>query len=280
MLSALPAFNTTCPFQVPAKNFVLYLVPRPKQMTRPSYLLALALICSVSPFRAPAQSQNQQVWFEYMLNYPFANSFNLENAFTYSELLTSPKWRSFDYSPTVEYSLTNRIDILAGGTLTYTNQFEDHDTFEGRLMIGTRIHFTPNMRILSRLQLRLEQRNFKDLELDTWETVYRPRARAEFLIPITRKTYFEDKLWYGILDSEFLFAVDEDVNERFANRFRLRIGIGYRLSYSSRFEFIYMLQESRSGLDESFESTDNVFRFRYKQYLRKTKPTKATGTGN
>ena len=250
-------------------------------MLRPSNYLLLAMVCLVGSLcSVRAQSSNEQLWFEYMLNYPFANSFNLENALTYSTLLDSSKWRALDYSPTLEYSLTNNIDLLAGFTLSYTNQFEDYDTFEGRLMIGTRIHFTPNRRILSRLQLRFEQRNFKDLEADTWETVYRPRARAEFLIPINKKTYFEDKLWYGILDAELLFAVDDDVQERFANRLRVRMGIGYRLSYTSRFEFIYMLQESKNGIDESIESTDNIFRFRYKHYLRKSKPTKATGTGN
>ena len=56
-------------------------------MLRPSsYLLALmSVICA--PRSADAQSPNEQLWFEYMLNYPFANSFNLENTFTYSTLL-------------------------------------------------------------------------------------------------------------------------------------------------------------------------------------------------
>ena len=250
-------------------------------MLRPSKNLLLAVVCLTSMSRSVnAQSTNSQLWFEYMLNYPFANSFNLENTLTYSELLNSPKWRAVDYSPTLEFSLFSFVDLLAGGTLSYTSQVEDYDTFEARLMIGTRIHITPNSRILSRLQVRFEQRNFKNLETNTWETVYRPRARAEFLIPINKKNYFEDKLWYGIVDAELLFAVDDDVQERFANRFRLRIGIGYRLSYTSRFEFIYMLQESKNGIDDSFQSTDNVLRFRYKHYLRKSKPTKATGTGN
>src|SRR5688572_27176490 len=244
------------------------------------YLLRALVLLITLPASLRAQSPNEQIWFEYMLNYPFANSFNLENTFTYSELLNSPKWRSLEYAPTLEFALTSYLDVLAGGTLAYTSQLEDYDTFEGRLMIGTRIHFTPNARILSRLQVRLEQRNFKDLEADTWETVYRPRARAELLIPINRKSYFEDKLWYGIADVELLFAMDGDVQERFANRFRLRLGVGYRLNYTSRFEIVYMLQQSKNGIDESFESTDNVFRFRYKHFLRRSKPTKATGTGN
>jgi len=250
-------------------------------MRRLSNYLLLALVCLIGmPRSVSAQSPNEQLWFEYMLNLPFANSFNLENVLTYSTLLNTPRWRAVDYSPTLEFSLTSNIDLLAGGTLSYTVQVEDYNTFEGRLMIGTKIHFTPNMRILSRLQIRLEQRNFKNLDANTWETVYRPRARAEFLIPINKKTYHEDKLWYGILDAEVLFAVDEDVQERFANRFRLRMGVGYRLSYSSRFEIVYMLQQSKNGIDDSFESTDNVFRFRYKHFLRKSKPTKSTGTGN
>jgi hypothetical protein len=41
-----------------------------------------------------------------------------------------------------------------------------------------------------------------------------------------------------------------------------------------------MLQLSKNGIDENFESSDNIFRFRVKQYLRKSKPSTAAGTGN
>ena len=37
------------------------------------------------------QDVQEQLWFYYILNYPFANSFNLENAFTYSTLLNTPR---------------------------------------------------------------------------------------------------------------------------------------------------------------------------------------------
>ncbi|HMG91388.1 MAG TPA: DUF2490 domain-containing protein [Chryseolinea sp.] len=226
-----------------------------------------------------AQTPESQFWAEYMLNYPFANSFNIENAFVYSTLASSPRWYALDFSPTLEYSLTQHIDLSLGCTFSYTAQTEDYNTFEIRPVLGSRIHFTPNKRILTRAFLRLEQRNFLNLDTDTWETVWRPRVRAELLVPINRKTPYEDKMWYGIADFEWLFSV-EDVEERFANRLRARVGLGYRLSYTSRFEFIYMRQQSRSGIDEDYETSDNIFRFRYKQYLRKTKPTKLSGTGN
>ncbi|HTF16789.1 MAG TPA: DUF2490 domain-containing protein [Chryseolinea sp.] len=226
-----------------------------------------------------AQSSNGQLWAEYMLNYPFANSFNLENAVVYSTAFTSPKWRSIDYTPTLEYSLFAWMDLSTAVTLAYTAQTEDYNTFEIRPSIGTRIHFTPNRRVLLRAYLRIEQRNFENLDTKEWDQSYRPRARAEALIPINRKSYFENKLWYGIVDFELLFTSD-DVEERFANRFRLRMGIGYRLSASSRFEAIYMLQESRNGIDQEFTSTDNILRLRYRHYLRKHTSQKMEGSGN
>jgi hypothetical protein len=232
-----------------------------------------------SELPARAQTSNTQLWVEYMLNVPFANVFNFENTFMYSTLFNTPRWRSLEYSPTLAYSLTQNIDLTLGATISYTAQFEDYNTLEIRPIFGSRIHITPNRRVLLRLYARIEQRNFLNLETDEWDHVMRPRIRAESVIPINRKTYFEDRLWYGVFDVELLFT-NEDVDERFANRFRGRIGVGYRINYTSRFEFLYMNQQSRSGINDDFSSSDNIFRIRYKHYLRKHKPTKISGTGN
>ncbi len=253
---------------------------RDRRLNRLVFLTGLMFQLWCAPLVLHAQT-NQQAWFEYMLNYPFASSYNMENAVTYSTALSGPKWRALDYSLTVERSLTQHVDVMAQTVVAYTNQTETYNTLEIRPVIGTRLHFTPNNRIQTRLLLRLEQRNFEDLDTKTWTQTYRPRARAEALIPINRKSYFDDDLWYGILDAEYLFAnADTDVKERFANKFRLRAGIGYRLNYTFRFEFIYLYQESRNGIDETFSSSDNIFRFRLKHFLRKTKPAKDAGVGN
>ena len=240
----------------------------------------MVAILGLAPGALHAQSSNEQLWFEYMLNYSFANSYNLENAFKYSTLLNSPRWYSFEYTPTLDYSLTNNIDISLSTALEYTAQTESVNTFEVRPVVGTRIHFTPNRRILTRALIRLEQRNIQNLDTKDWDNAWRPRLRAEMLIPINKKSFFEDKLIYGVLDAEWFLSVDKDVDERFANRFRLRMGIGYRLSYSSRFEFIYMIQESKNAIEDSFYTSDNIFRFRYKHYLRKHRPSRMSGPSN
>lgn len=232
----------------------------------------------IFPLSSFAQS-NYQFWGEYMLNFPFANSFNLENRLAYKTVLDTPRWRSVEFTPTLEYSINQNFDILGGCRVVFTVQTENYNSLEVRPMIGTRIHLTPNHRILLRTYIRLEQRNFLNLETNEWTKTIRPRIRAESLIPINKKSYFDNKLLYGIVDAEWLFVVD-DVDERFANRFRLRAGLGYRLSYSSRFEFIYMNQQSKNGMNDDFSSSDNIFRIRYKHYLRKSNPTKMSGSGD
>lgn len=223
----------------------------------------------------PIQSQetNEQLWVEYFLNYPFAKNLNLENSFTYSTLLEEPKWRSYEYGGEVTWSVNQHLDLIGQLLFSYTNQDATNNSIEIRPNFGTRFHLTPNYRVLTRLQLRLEQRNFQDLETKEWDQVYRPRIRGEVIAPINKKSYSMDKLWYVLTDVELLYT-ENDLDERFANRFRMRFGVGYRLSYNTRFEIMYMLQESKDEIDVDFQPSDNIFRFRFKHYLRKSKPTK------
>jgi hypothetical protein len=228
-----------------------------------------------------AQSTNEQIWFEYMLNYPFANSWNIELAGTYSTVLGDPKWRALDLQVTPEYSITQHVDVMGALLVSRTFQEEALTTFEVREMLGARFHFTPNKRILTRLLVRFENRNIQNRETDEWRSSNRLRFRAESVIPLNKPTMFAgDKLWYSILDAEAFVVMDQDAQERFANRLRIRTGIGYRINYGLRLEFVYTFQQSRDTLEDDFETTDNIFRFRIKQYLNKAKPSNVTGPGN
>lgn len=228
---------------------------------------------------AQAQSSTQ-LWNEYMLNIPFANSYNFETAVTYSTVLEQPKWRSFDVQLTPEVSLSQHVDLMISAFAGSTFQSEALSTFEVREMVGARFHFTPNKRIQSRLLLRFEQRNLQDQETNEWDHSTRTRIRAEGQIPLNQKSMFENKLWYALVDAEVFLVLDKDVNERFANRFRFRSGIGYRFSYGTRLEFMYTLQQSKNTIDDDYSTVDNIFRIRLKHFINKAKPSTAQGTGN
>ncbi len=229
-----------------------------------------------------AQAVNEQLWFEYMLNYPFANSWNVELAGTYSTVLAEPKWRTFELQATPEYSFSANVDLLGAFLVANTFQSKSLTTLEVKEMLGTRIHFTPYRKILTRLLVRFEQRNLQDQETSEWDHGKRSRIRAEAIIPLNKPTmYSGDQLWYSMVDAEVFIVMDQDVNERFANRFRFRGGIGYRVNYGLRLEFVYTLQRSKNILEGAFDTTDHIFRFRVKQYLHKSKPSKSvSGGGN
>lgn len=216
-----------------------------------------------------------------MFNIPFANSYNLELATTYSTTLESPKWRALEFQATPEWSITQHIDLMGGLLVGNTFQNKESTTVEIREMLGTRIHFTPHKRILTRLLLRFEQRNQLSQESAEWNHSNRARVRIETVFPFNKKSMFAgDKLLYGIMDIESFLVVDQQARERFANRYRIRTGVGYRINYNFRVEFVYTLQESRNTLEGDFNTTDHIFRFRLKHYINKAKPSSSQGTGN
>lgn len=217
--------------------------------------------------------QDEQLWLEWQLSYPFASRYLLENTTTYQTLLNKDgKWRSINITPTFEYTLVTRLDLLSEISLGYTDQQEGISTFEIAPMVGGRFFITQNKKIDTRLVWRYQVRGFKQIEANDWDVSNRTRLRGEIYWSINGPNLFTDKLWYAFADYEEFFVFDHQLDERYANRRRARIGAGYRLSYKHRFEMSYTLQASRNEIQEDFIGTDGVIQFKYKMYLNPAKP--------
>lgn len=217
-----------------------------------------------------------QLWTEAFVNYSFANAYKLENSVAYRTTLPSSGWHTFSFRPTLVRDFTQNIDGQAALTLSYVAQNDTSNTFEIRPMLGSRVHLTPNRRVLMRILFRFEQRNFLDTETKDWSQSARFRVRPEIIIPLNRKSYFENDQWYALVDAEWFFTAGEDVEERFANRFRLRMGGGYRLNATWRFELLYTKQEAKNKIEEDFYTSDNIWRIRLKYFVNRTKHTSTT----
>jgi len=218
-----------------------------------------------------SQSLDTQIWADYSLNYPFSSIYKMRYNGAYKTAFGNEHWKSIDNSFMVERAFGSNTDISLLGLVSYKKQTETYSTLELRPTLGVRYHINPNRRNLIRVFLRYEWRHVKDLEDDDWSQTNRLRIRPELQVPVNKSTMRDDNLWYGMADVEWFANIDEDQEERFANRFRTRLGFGYRLNYSFRFEFIYVLQQARDTIEEEFKGSDNIFYFRVKQYLRKSK---------
>jgi len=223
--------------------------------------------CLFSICQCAFAQRHEQLWLDYQIDYPFANQYLFEVNGSYQTVLTKDRWRSINVGPTFEYSVLNNLDLLSEVSFTSTLQKEGSNSFEIAPMVGVRYHITQGKRVVSRLLLRYQERNFYQIEDKYWDVSNRVRLKGEMNICINGPNLFTDNLWYAILDYEEFVVMDDQVNERYANRRRARIGISYRYNYEHRFDLIYTRQTSRNEIGDDFVSNDNVIQLRYKMFL-------------
>lgn len=219
-----------------------------------------------------AQS-SEQLWLEYQVSYPFGNRYLLENTTTYQTLLKKEgKWRSLSISPTFEYTMLRWIDFVSEIGIGYTQQNEGSNSYEISPIVGARFHLTQNKRVNTRILWRYQVRSFRQVEDEDWDVSNRTRFKAEAWITLNGPNLFTDNLWYTFLDYEEFIVLDQQLDERYANRRRARIGIGYRLNYKHRFDLGYTMQSSRNEIEGDFISSDNVIQLKYKMFLNPATP--------
>jgi hypothetical protein len=172
---------------------------------------------------------------------------------TYLELDIEPKWqvtsgeewRNIDLTPLAEYYPTSWLDLEAEGTVGHTRQRDGLDTFEVTPRIGARLHLfysddTPN---------RHE---------------WRARLRLEGKLAISHETLSQDRTLYAIGDAEYYAPLSDDIPERYVNKLRARIGLGFVFSAATRLAFLYIRDWNRSSPDAAVTTETQAFDLRLK----------------
>lgn len=231
----------------------------------------------------PASAQtNLQLWGTFTLDWVKSDRLTYELEVEPKILLSAPEgepsWASFDVTPNLEYAVEDWLDVIGEVATGYTLQTDDVNSFELSPRAGLRFHLTsrplrtgpfkrervPRHRLVLRNLLRVEQRNlFYSNDQDT-NTVVRIRNRLEFQVPLNTANVSDDGARYLLADWEWFIPVD-DPAERFANRQRIRAGIGYRRSFNWRLEVLYIWTRSRDTANEGFHTSDNIVNVRLKR---------------
>ena len=229
---------------------------------------AIAIVGLVTVLSAFGQkSYDTQVWADLQAVYPFANVWVFDTEASLQKVTSGQDpWRGIMVTPTIQRNMTPKIDLMFSMPLYWVQQSNQLRTYETRLSPAMRYTITTGGRIESRAVLRYDYRMVKP-EGGEMEISNRVRLFAEAFVPINRKTFFENKQLYAITDVEGFFVMDKNVGERFANLFKVRVGLGYRLNYQYRFQFIYGYQQSRQTIDQSFDTVDSIWRLRFMYFL-------------
>jgi Protein of unknown function (DUF2490) len=231
----------------------------------------------------PAGAQtNMQLWGTFTLDWLKTDRLTYELEVEPKVLVSAPEgepgWASLDVTPNVEYAAKRWLDAIGEVASGYTAQTDDVNSFEISPRVGLRFHLTtrelptgpirrefqPLHRLVIRNLVRVEARNLFYSDDRAHDSVVRFRNRLELQIPLNRNRMTEDGARYALADWEWFIPLG-DPQERFANRQRIRTGIGYRRNVQWRFEALYIWTRSRDTTDQDFATSDNIVNFRVKR---------------
>jgi hypothetical protein len=242
-------------------------------------VVGLMLVLVSAPV-ARAQA-TAQLWGNITLDWVKSDRLVYELDFEPKVLLSAPEgdpdWRNLDVTPNVEYSLKGWMDLVADTTIGWTNQTDNVDTIEVTPRLGARFHLfsrtqrfnvrerAPRRRIVVRDLVRFESRNFFYSDATESDSTVRFRNRLEMLVPLNKARVNDDGARYLLADWEWFIPIDDDPEERFANRQRIRAGLGYRRNFNWRYEVLYIWTRSRNTIDEGFATTENILDIRMRR---------------
>lgn len=202
-----------------------------------------------------------QIWVNYAPMWHLSRRWTLD-ADTATRVIMSdqPLWQ-IRLQPTLEFSSWKWMDLTGGVWLIYSKQAETFDRFETRPVVGVRhkVDIWRGIRLSDyfRVEYRI-QRN-----LDTGETLAarRLRNRIQAMIPINHRSLSDDNTWYSIVDAEWFWQRDQNVNDGFNSRRRYRVGIAWRKNSTWTFQLFYILQRSRESATGPFSTLDHIVSF-------------------
>jgi hypothetical protein len=187
-----------------------------------------------------------------------------------------PKWRNIDATGLVEYYPNGWIDLTGEMTLGTTLQTDDLRTTELTFRGGVRFHFKKNTldrvellrKPLGRLSVatlvRLEHRRFWYSDSSDRQQDSRLRLRIELKVPLNGPDLAEDGTLFLIADTEGYVPLADEVDERFANKLRGRMGLGYRIDAHHRVDLLYILDRVQDNIEDDPTSSSQAFDIRYR----------------
>ncbi len=238
-----------------------------------SALLVLAIglgggeaLAQGEPAPEPSPGPATQVWLNFTPGWSKGPRWYLElDVEPKWQVSGGEKWRNLDLTPLVEHYPADWVDLLAEAPIGNTRQKDGLDTFELSLRLGAKFHLfgkaarhrgsipvlrherLPLTRVGIATLVRLEHRSFFYSDDTPDKHSWRARLRLEGRLALNHARLAQDRTLYAIGDVEYFQPLGEGVEERYVNKLRVRLGLGYRPSSRTRLEAIYVRDWNRDS---------------------------------
>jgi hypothetical protein len=191
------------------------------------------------------------------------------------------RFANVDVWPSVEFALSGWIDAHGEFLTGFTNEQDGSNTTEITERIGARLHIfsrliqerasrrgaarevQPRRRGTISTLLRFEHRDLLSSDSPTTSS-WRFRGRVEFAYPLNRPKLTSDGTVYLTSDTELFIPMSDDPHQGQVNQWRLRNGLGYRLSFNTRFEALYIWTTKKDAATGQFATDSQALDLRVK----------------
>ncbi len=182
---------------------------------------------------------------------------------------TNSSFASIDGRTRINFYPEPWLDVFPEVLLRYTEEQVDLNSFQVTVRGGIRLKVPSTADLFNREQVPLQRWDLALLTRLEWrnffytggehDSSWRGRLRLELKVPLNHSSMGEDQTVYARTDAEAFIPLGSESPETYANRWRIRLGAGYRFTFGWRVEALGIVQRSRNTIDEDFESMDTEY---------------------
>ena len=238
-------------------------------LRRPRPLITfIILFLTASVARGQNERTTTQFWADYDPTWRLSEQWNLDIGIGTRVSNSDRFLLQLRLQPTLEYSPLKWMDLTGGVWLIYAKESVTFDRFEARPVGGIRLKVDIWRGVRLSDYLRGEYRVQRNLNTGDTRTARRLRNRIQAMIPINHRSLSENNTWFAIVDTEWFWQLNQNVNDGFNGRRRDRAGIGWRKDSTWSFRWLYIRERTRVSANLPFSTADHIFSFSVIQRLK------------
>ena len=233
------------------------------------YCVCNALIFTENLVGQVSETENSlathQLWVDFNPHFYVSEKFEYFGDAGYRTDLQNNLWNEIFARPSLRYRLNDLWELLGGIGFFYVLNKNISDRFEIRLWQGLQLNWPRFEKIRIKNLLRFEER-FSYIT-DNWSSSTAFRVRYKLSGKWDFLKIHSHCFWYIPMYIEIFYPVGNEIEEVFRNRSRAGLGLGYNQSAEWSFAFNFILQTSRTSVNEELIVSDYVYQINIRKNI-------------
>jgi len=224
------------------------------------YLLLFFILLEVPQAHGQETVVDHQLWFDVVPNFDINDKLRYFGDLSYRTSTSADNFKRLVLRPSLRFKAFKGFELLGGLGIILTWEDADYNTLELRPSQGFRFSWPKLWRMNFDHRFQIEERLIWNNEGE-FDPNLRFRYRLKSKLPINKSIIVKNTL-YIPFSYEFFANVGPNVVEKYKNRGRAMIGLGYVFPGKWTGEFELTFQRSSSSEIDELTLSDRIFRFK------------------